>query len=140
MPLNDTPPTSRNKPIAGISTVHGNQSVEKTAVNAARVCVLAGLTCDVVEGQASPLVRTGKSCPEIHGESGLDGTALLPSPSDPAVLARLERWKGQKAAVVLAEQVLAALSPVALVATGEYRTGHDRDHVLTRSRFPGQDV
>lgn len=107
---------------AGISTVHGNQAVQKTALNAARVCALARLdTVDVVQGQATPLVRSGNLCPEIHGESGLDGTALLPHPDDPAVLARLARWSGCKAPVVMAEQILQSPTPVALVATGHPR-------------------
>eukprot|EP00037_Helgoeca_nana_P027555 m.316139 g.316139 ORF g.316139 m.316139 type:complete len:349 (-) comp27538_c1_seq1:1606-2652(-) len=108
-----------NLSLIGISTVHGNQAVQKTAINAARVCVLARLdTVDVVQGQATPLVRSGNLCPEIHGESGLDGTALLPHPDDPAVLARLARWSGCKAPVVMAEQILQSPTPVALVATG----------------------
>ena len=103
----------------GISTVHGNQTVRKTAINAARTCVFAGLEhVDVVEGASAPLVRSPRACPEIHGDTGLDGTALLPPPDHPAVLARLERWRGRKAAVVMAEEILRAPRNVTLVATG----------------------
>jgi hypothetical protein len=99
--------------------VHGNQTVRKTSINAARTCVFAGLDhVDVVEGAAAPLVRSARPCPEIHGDSGLDGTALLPPGDHPAVQARLARWRGRKAAIVMAEEILKVPGPVTLVATG----------------------
>lgn len=99
--------------------MHGNQTVRKTALNAARTCVFAGLEhIDVVQGAAAPLVRPPRACPEIHGDTGLDGTTLLPPPEHPAVLARLARWEGRKAAVVMAEEIIAAPRPVTLIATG----------------------
>ena len=48
--------------------------VEKTTDNALRVLHVAGLQgVPVVRGQSSPLVRPTVSCPQIHGDSGLDG-------------------------------------------------------------------
>ena len=42
--------------------------------NALKVLQLCGRAdVDVVEGQAAPLLRPPKHCPEIHGASGLDG-------------------------------------------------------------------
>eukprot|EP00007_Cunea_sp_BSH-02190019_P008736 CAMPEP_0174231900 /NCGR_PEP_ID=MMETSP0417-20130205/2314_1 /TAXON_ID=242541 /ORGANISM="Mayorella sp, Strain BSH-02190019" /LENGTH=349 /DNA_ID=CAMNT_0015309863 /DNA_START=63 /DNA_END=1109 /DNA_ORIENTATION=+ len=59
--------------VLGISTVFGNQSVEKTTLNALKVLQVGGLEhIPVYMGQAKPLVRPGLLCPEIHGESGLD--------------------------------------------------------------------
>jgi inosine-uridine nucleoside N-ribohydrolase len=41
------------------------------------VCVgvlhVLGYGADVVAGAAKPLIRSLRTCPEIHGESGLDG-------------------------------------------------------------------
>ena len=59
--------------LRGISTTHGNQTVEKTYQNARRTLVLAGKQVPVFKGYKEPLTRESKSCPEIHGESGLGG-------------------------------------------------------------------
>ncbi len=68
--------------LAGVSSVAGNQSVDKTHENAVRVLDAYGVRMEsrhrniaglpVIRGQASPLVRPPTFCPEIHGDSGLD--------------------------------------------------------------------
>ena len=59
----------------GVSIVAGNQLLEKVTQNALDVLSAAGLGhVSVVAGQAKPLLRPhALLCPEIHGESGLDG-------------------------------------------------------------------
>ena len=60
--------------LLGISTVHGNQTLAKTTLNAARVLAMAGVRgVAVVPGAAKPLLRPARVCAEIHGASGLDG-------------------------------------------------------------------
>eukprot|EP00703_Trepomonas_sp_PC1_P002043 JAP94563.1 Inosine-uridine preferring nucleoside hydrolase family protein [Trepomonas sp. PC1] len=59
--------------LKGISTTHGNQTVEKTYQNARRTTVLTGIQVPVYKGYSEPLIRQSKACPEIHGESGLGG-------------------------------------------------------------------
>ena len=62
--------------LLGISTVHGNQTIERTTRNAAsclRAFGLAARGTKVVAGAARPLIVPSFVCPEIHGESGLDG-------------------------------------------------------------------
>eukprot|EP00775_Hariotina_reticulata_P008905 gene8905-9082_t len=61
--------------LLGVSTVASNQTVEKTTRNALDVLDLIGLSrVNVVMGQHKPLMRsTALLCPEIHGETGLDG-------------------------------------------------------------------
>ncbi|KAL4450693.1 hypothetical protein ABPG77_001049 [Micractinium sp. CCAP 211/92] len=61
--------------LLGVSTVAGNQTVEKVTDNALRVLAAAGLAhVPVVAGAAKPLLRAAPLlCAEIHGESGLDG-------------------------------------------------------------------
>ncbi|KAJ1487697.1 Inosine/uridine-preferring nucleoside hydrolase domain-containing protein [Baffinella frigidus] len=82
----------------GVSTVHGNQTVEKVTRNAARMMHAAGLGThaaqkqhrlndqgahvQVFAGSPSPLIREAKHDPEIHGESGLCGTDRLPANED----------------------------------------------------------
>jgi len=65
--------------LLGVSTVAGNQSVEKTTTNAITVLAISGLEhVDVVKGQAVPLLRPSLVCPEIHGETGLDCAKGIP--------------------------------------------------------------
>mgnify|MGYP004700451731 FL=1 len=58
-----------------ITTVHGNQTVQKTYLNARRTLHLiqCGDKIPVYRGYSAPLCRDGIACPEIHGESGLGG-------------------------------------------------------------------
>jgi inosine-uridine nucleoside N-ribohydrolase len=60
--------------LLAITTVAGNQSIEKTTLNALKVCSLAGIRdVPVAMGMERPLVRPARHAPDIHGESGLDG-------------------------------------------------------------------
>lgn len=61
--------------LLGISTVAGNQTLPKVTQNALDVLSAAALDhVDVVAGQAKPLLRPSPLlCPQIHGDSGLDG-------------------------------------------------------------------
>lgn len=59
--------------ILGICTEAGNQTVEKTTNNALNVIQYLGLKVPVYKGCDRPLLRNALICPEIHGESGLDG-------------------------------------------------------------------
>ena len=61
--------------LLGISTVAGNQTVERTTLNALRISSISGMEdIPVAKGVAKPLMRPARICPEIHGTSGLDGT------------------------------------------------------------------
>ncbi len=67
--------------LLGITTVHGNQTLEKTTVNALKVLELVGRgDVPVVPGADRPLLRELTVADHVHGESGLDGPAL-PDPS-----------------------------------------------------------
>jgi inosine-uridine nucleoside N-ribohydrolase len=69
--------------LRGISTVAGNQTIEKTTRNALKVLGLAGRAdIPVVRGAAEPLKRPLRTAPNVHGESGLDGPDL-PEPTTP---------------------------------------------------------
>jgi len=66
--------------VVGITTVAGNQSIDKVTTNALKVVELAGLThIPVAQGATYPLVRAPRHAPEIHGQTGLDGPDL-PAP------------------------------------------------------------
>ncbi|MDK2856448.1 MAG: ribosylpyrimidine nucleosidase [Bacillota bacterium] len=68
--------------LVGITTVAGNQTLEKTTLNARRVATVAGIKVPIYAGLARPLVRDQVIAPNIHGESGLDGPDL-PAPEVP---------------------------------------------------------
>jgi len=60
--------------LEGITVVAGNQTLEKTALNAQRVCTVAGIIdVPIVPGADRPLLRNQVIAAEIHGASGLDG-------------------------------------------------------------------
>jgi inosine-uridine nucleoside N-ribohydrolase len=63
--------------LRGVTTVAGNQTVEKTTANALRVLALAGREdVPVAAGAEGPLVRERVIAAYVHGETGLDGTEL----------------------------------------------------------------
>jgi len=67
--------------LRGISTVAGNQTLEKTTRNALVVLEVAGRTdIPVAAGAEAPLRRPLRTAAHVHGESGLDGPEL-PAPS-----------------------------------------------------------
>ncbi|KAI4124134.1 MAG: hypothetical protein LQ347_005853 [Umbilicaria vellea] len=75
-----------NLRLLGISTVHGNASLEHTTINAGRVLTAIGRAdVPVYPGAVKPFCRKAVHAPDIHGTSGLDGTDLLPSPTSPPI-------------------------------------------------------
>lgn len=60
--------------LLAITTVAGNQTVEKVTLNALRVCSIAGIRhIPVAAGCDRPLQREPLEAESIHGASGLDG-------------------------------------------------------------------
>lgn len=69
--------------LLAVTTVVGNQTLEKVTKNALAVGTIAGITgVPFAAGCARPLVRTIENAPDIHGESGMDGPALPESTID----------------------------------------------------------
>lgn len=63
--------------LLAITTVAGNQTVDKTSLNARRVCTAAGIrNVPVAAGCDRPLTRPLQTAGYIHGETGLDGPAF----------------------------------------------------------------
>jgi inosine-uridine nucleoside N-ribohydrolase len=96
--------------LLAITTVAGNQTLDKTTLNALRVCTLAGIhDVPVAAGCARPLTRPLQIAEDVHGASGLDG----PRFGAPTVQALDEH------AVDLMHRVLQEHpEPVTLVPTG----------------------
>jgi inosine-uridine nucleoside N-ribohydrolase len=92
--------------LRGVTTVAGNQTLEKTTANALRVLELAGRSdVPVAAGSPGPLVRELRVAANVHGETGLDGPDLPQPRGEPS---------GRHAVDFLAER----LEGATLVATG----------------------
>ena len=67
--------------LLAVTTVMGNQTIEKVTRNALAVARVIGLdSVPFARGSERPLVREVETAPDIHGESGLDGP-VLPEPA-----------------------------------------------------------
>ena len=67
--------------LVAVTTVHGNQTIEKVTRNALAVATVAGITgVPFAAGAHRPLVRVAEVAESIHGDSGLDGP-VLPEPA-----------------------------------------------------------
>jgi inosine-uridine nucleoside N-ribohydrolase len=96
--------------LLAITTVAGNQSVEKTTHNALKVCSLANIQhVPIAMGMDRPLLRPANHAPDIHGESGMDGPQI-PEPN-----IELDRRHGVD---LLIELLLNSDGDITLVPTG----------------------
>ena len=63
--------------LAAVTTVAGNQTLDKVTANAIRVLDIAGADAiPVAAGADRPLVHPARVASEVHGETGLDGPQL----------------------------------------------------------------
>ena len=70
--------------LVGITTVSGNQTLDKTTANALRVLEFAGRPdVPVYAGADRPFVRARDVAAHVHGESGLDGPDIPPPSGEP---------------------------------------------------------
>ena len=96
--------------LLGVTTVAGNQTLDKTTANAIRVLEFIGRTdVQVAAGADRPLIREQLVAADVHGETGLDGPDLPPPQSEPVA---------QHAVDFLAEKIRGSDRPVTLVPTG----------------------
>src|SRR5437667_4068819 len=71
---------ARHLDLVGITTVHGNNTLENTTRNALAVLELAGVDVPLAKGCAEPLVQKSIGISPVHGEGGLEGVEL-PAPA-----------------------------------------------------------
>jgi purine nucleosidase len=96
--------------LLGVTTVAGNQTLDKTTRNALRVLALAGAgDVPVAAGCDRPLVGDLTVADDIHGVSGLDGPDLDVPVAEPA---------GVHAVELMRRLITGAAEPVTVVATG----------------------
>jgi purine nucleosidase len=96
--------------LLGVTTVAGNQTLDKTTRNALRVLALAGASgVPVAAGCDRPLVGDLTVADDIHGASGLDGPDLDVPVAEPV---------GVHAVELMRQLITGAAEPVTVVATG----------------------
>ncbi|HEU5199411.1 MAG TPA: nucleoside hydrolase [Ktedonobacterales bacterium] len=96
--------------LEAITTVAGNQTLEKTTRNALKVCSVAGIRdVPIAAGMDRPLVRPLRVAADIHGASGLDGPSL---PEPDVTLAPIHGVD------LLIERLLTSDGDLTIVATG----------------------
>lgn len=92
--------------ILGVTSVAGNQTVEKTTLNACKLLTFLGLQVPVAKGCSKPLFRELITAPEVHGVTGLDGPNLpepgfqLEACSAVELIARILRTSERKVTLV----------------------------------------
>lgn len=96
--------------LLGVTTVAGNQTLDKTTANALRVLELAGRDdVPVAAGADRPLARELFIAAYVHGETGMDGPALPEPQGEPVP---------EHAVDFLAERILGSDRPVTIVPVG----------------------
>jgi len=65
--------------IEAITTIGGNQTLEKVTKNALKIMELLNEDIKVYKGEEGPLIRDLRIAPEAHGVTGMDGP-VLPDP------------------------------------------------------------
>ncbi|MGZ4187857.1 MAG: nucleoside hydrolase [Solirubrobacteraceae bacterium] len=96
--------------LLGVTTVSGNQTLDKTTANAIRVLDHVDRhDVPVAAGAARPLIRERHVAAEVHGETGLDGPDLPPPSREPEPTHAID-W--------IAHALQTSPTPVTLVPTG----------------------
>lgn len=108
--------------LVAITTVAGNQTLDKVTLNARRVCSVAGITdVPIAAGCDRPLVREQVVAGDIHGASGLDGVDW----GEPTV--QVDSRHGVDVIIEAAEAgplTVIAVGPLTNVATALERAPH----------------
>jgi inosine-uridine nucleoside N-ribohydrolase len=96
--------------LLGVTTVHGNQTLDKTTANVLRVLDLVSRAdIPVAAGADRPLSRELTVASHVHGDSGLDGPTLPHASREPLREGALD---------FMVRTIAASPEPVTLVPTG----------------------
>ena len=92
-----------------VSSVAGNQTIEKTTYNMRRICTLLGIDAPHVRGAVKPVTADPMTAGNWHGDSGLDGP-VMPEPVYPL--------EDMPAVDLMAKVILESEEPVIIFPTG----------------------
>ena len=92
-----------------VSSVAGNQTIEKTTYNMRRICTLLGIAAPQVRGAVKPVTADPVTAGNWHGDSGLDGP-VMPEPVYPL--------EDMPAVDLMAKVILESEEPVIIFPTG----------------------
>jgi inosine-uridine nucleoside N-ribohydrolase len=106
---------ARHCDLLGITTCHGNNTIENVTRNALSVLALGEIDVPVARGCAGPLLGARAHGGEMHGPSGLDG-AELPPPTCKPVPEHAVDFIIDHASTHRGELVLAVIGPATNVA------------------------
>lgn len=96
--------------LLGITTVRGNQTLEKVTTNALNICQYLSIDVPVCKGLDRAIVRPSLPVEErIHGDSGLDGPTFAPL---------TKKLDPRHAVDFIIEKVMESDTPVTIVPTG----------------------
>lgn len=98
--------------VRAITTVDGNQTLEKTTINALKVLEVCGRTdVPVASGRSRALIKKQTAVGLVHGASGMDGP-VLPDPVTKTV--------PMQAVELMAKVIEESEEPVTIVAVGPF--------------------
>ncbi|MBC7087785.1 MAG: nucleoside hydrolase [Tissierellales bacterium] len=95
--------------ILGVSTVAGNQTLDKVTLNVRKLYTYLGIKTPIAVGMERPIIRELKTGDFVHGESGLDGFEF-PEPTVEA--------DSTNAIIFMREKLLSCHEKSVLIATG----------------------
>lgn len=95
--------------IKAITTVAGNQTLEKVTYNAQRIAALLGIDCPIAKGREVPLCSDLIIAPNYHGVSGLDGPTLPEPKTEVSDMSAIE---------LMAKVLTESREKVTIIATG----------------------
>ncbi len=106
---------ARHLDLVGVTTVHGNNTLENTTRNGLAVLELGNIEVPLAAGCAEPLAQKSVGVAAMHGKTGLDGAEIPPPKRRPIdahavdfIIAMAEKHQG--------ELILAVLGPETNVA------------------------
>src|SRR4051794_30120805 len=76
--------------LSAVTTVAGNQTLDKVTANAIRVLDVVGSDLPVAAGAERALIHPAHAAADVHGETGLDGPDLPPPSRDPLPIHAVE--------------------------------------------------
>ncbi len=107
---------ARHLDLVGLTTCHGNNTIDNVTRNALSVLTLGGIAAPLAQGCADPLIgRTRSPADNAHGRTGLDGSDL-PPPDRAPVAAHAVDFLIDMARTHRDELVLAVIGPATNVA------------------------